>query len=53
MNLLEDERFNHQSEVTSGVLERECGQLLSDFFRKIRERKKLLKKKVGEQPYKN
>jgi tRNA(adenine34) deaminase len=44
MNLLEDERFNHQSEVTSGVLESECGQLLSDFFRKIRKRKKLEKK---------
>lgn len=44
MNLLEDERFNHQCEVTSGVLETECGQMLSDFFRKIRERKKFEKK---------
>ncbi|WP_312476424.1 tRNA adenosine(34) deaminase TadA [Neobacillus sp.] len=41
MNLLQDERFNHQSSVTQGVLETECGQLLSDFFRKIRDRKKL------------
>lgn len=40
MNLLEDDRFNHRCEVTRGVLEKECGQLLSDFFRKIRERKK-------------
>ncbi|ETI66060.1 tRNA adenosine(34) deaminase TadA [Neobacillus vireti] len=40
MNLLQDERFNHQSEVTKGVMETECGQLLSDFFRKIRDRKK-------------
>ena len=40
MNLLQDERFNHQSEVTSGVLEEECGQLLTDFFRQLRERKK-------------
>ena len=44
MNLLGDERFNHQSEVTSGVLEIECGLLLSDFFRKIREKKKLAKR---------
>jgi len=44
MNLLDDNRFNHQSEVTRGVLERECGKILSDFFRKIRERKKLAKK---------
>ena len=40
MNLLQDERFNHQSEVVSGVLEEECGQLLTLFFRAIRERKK-------------
>jgi len=44
MNLLQDERFNHQSEVTRGVLENECSQLLSDFFRGIRARKKLEKK---------
>ncbi|HEY4553515.1 MAG TPA: tRNA adenosine(34) deaminase TadA [Bacillaceae bacterium] len=40
MNLLADERFNHQSEVVGGVLEEECGQLLSQFFRKLREEKK-------------
>jgi tRNA(adenine34) deaminase len=44
MNLLQDERFNHQSKVTSGVMETECGQLLSDFFRQLRERRKLAKK---------
>ena len=32
MNLLQDERFNHQCEVVSGVLEEECGQLLTTFF---------------------
>lgn len=40
MNLLQDERFNHQSEVVAGVLEQSCGQLLTDFFRSVRERKK-------------
>lgn len=40
MNLLRDERFNHQSEVVSGVLQKECSQLLTNFFRKLRERKK-------------
>jgi tRNA(adenine34) deaminase len=44
MNLLQDDRFNHQSEVTSGVLEEECGQMLSAFFSRIRERRKLEKK---------
>ncbi|WP_153127400.1 tRNA adenosine(34) deaminase TadA [Peribacillus tepidiphilus] len=40
MNLLTDERFNHQCEVISGIKEEECGQLLSEFFREIRNRKK-------------
>ncbi|WP_147536218.1 tRNA adenosine(34) deaminase TadA [Bacillus marasmi] len=44
MNLPEDERFNHRSEVVSGVLEAECGELLTSFFRGIRERKKAEKK---------
>ncbi|MFP7300565.1 tRNA adenosine(34) deaminase TadA [Neobacillus niacini] len=44
MNLLQDERFNHQSEVTSGVLQAECGQLLTDFFRRLREQRKIVKK---------
>ena len=45
MNLLQDERFNHQSEVVSGVLEQPCGYLLSDFFRGVRKRKKEEKQK--------
>ncbi len=40
MNLLDESRFNHQAEVTSGVLEEECGQLLTNFFRQLRARKK-------------
>ena len=43
MNLLTDKRFNHQSEVISGVLEAECRTLLTSFFKKIRLRKKLEK----------
>ncbi|MFC0405863.1 tRNA-specific adenosine deaminase [Enterococcus ureilyticus] len=43
MNLLEDERFNHVAYVESGILKQECGQLLSNFFKKLREEKKLLK----------
>lgn len=48
MNLLDESRFNHQAEVTSGVLEEECGQLLTNFFRQLREKKKA-KKKISEQ----
>ncbi|RIW27401.1 nucleoside deaminase [Bacillus salacetis] len=40
MNLLEDERFNHQCEVIPGVLQEECGGLLTSFFRGLREKKK-------------
>lgn len=40
MNLLQEERFNHQAEVTSGVLEEECGALLTNFFSNLRKRKK-------------
>jgi tRNA(adenine34) deaminase len=49
MNLPEDERFNHQSEVVSGVLEEECGRLLTNFFRQIRERKKQAKNQSLQQ----
>ncbi|MEB6551250.1 tRNA adenosine(34) deaminase TadA [Heyndrickxia sporothermodurans] len=45
MNLLNDCRFNHQSEVVSGVLENECSEMLSNFFKEIRLRKKSEKKK--------
>ena len=32
--------FNHRPEVISGVLEAECGAVLRDFFRDLRERRK-------------
>lgn len=44
MNLLTDERFNHRAYVEGGILEEECGQLLTNFFREIRARKKRLAK---------
>lgn len=40
MNLLEEPRFNHQVKITSGILEEECSQLLTDFFRELRKKKK-------------
>jgi len=48
MNLLQDERFNHQSEVERGILAEECGQLLSTFFRKIRKKRKQAKKELDQ-----
>jgi tRNA(adenine34) deaminase len=37
-NLLQDDRFNHRIEVTSGVLAEECGQMLSQFFQAKRKK---------------
>lgn len=39
-HLLNDARFNHECDVTEGVLAEETGALLSDFFRELRARKK-------------
>lgn len=41
LNLLQMQEFNHQVEVVRGVREEECSKMLSDFFRSLRERKKL------------
>jgi tRNA(adenine34) deaminase len=32
VNLMEEARLNHHTEVTSGVMAQDCGKLLSDFF---------------------
>ena len=40
MNLLQVDGFNHQVKITQGVLEEECSSMLSEFFRKLREKKK-------------
>jgi tRNA(adenine34) deaminase len=34
--LLEDRRLNHRATVTGGVLQQECGAILSEFFQKRR-----------------
>lgn len=44
MNLLQDERFNHQAYVEQGILASECGALLTHFFRRLRAEKKEKKK---------
>lgn len=38
MNLLQDTRFNHRTEIVEGVLQPECAELLTAFFRKLRGR---------------
>ncbi len=39
MNLLQVAQFNHQVEITRGVLEEECSSMLSSFFRTLRAKK--------------
>lgn len=38
MNLVTEERFNHQVEWTSSVLADECSQLLTNFFKRLRHK---------------
>lgn len=40
LNLLEMKEFNHQAEVVRGVLEDRCSDMLSAFFRELREQKR-------------
>ncbi|KIQ93412.1 tRNA-specific adenosine deaminase [Anoxybacillus thermarum] len=47
MNLLQEPRFNHQVEVVSGVLAEQCGGMLSEFFRRLRQQKKEEKNRVN------
>lgn len=39
INLMSEEKLNHHTNVARGILESECGQLLSDFFRHRRLKK--------------
>lgn len=40
LNLLQVERFNHQVELETGVLEEECSQMMKEFFKELREKRK-------------
>lgn len=40
LDMLHEEGFNHQVETRIGVMQEECSQMLSDFFRRLRKRKK-------------
>jgi tRNA(adenine34) deaminase len=43
LNLLQMEEFNHQVEITTGVLKKECTELLQSFFKELRIRNKMEK----------
>lgn len=39
LNIANNERLNHQIEVTPGVLEDECAKIIKDYFKAKREKK--------------
>ena len=43
LNLLEAEGFNHKVKITKGILQEECSSMLSEFFRELRQEKKMKK----------
>lgn len=40
LNLLQMEEFNHQVELEIGVLQEECSDLMKQFFKELREKKR-------------
>ncbi len=40
LNILQEARLNHQTQIEKGVLEAECSRMLSDYFADLRRRKK-------------
>jgi tRNA(adenine34) deaminase len=47
--LLDDPRLNHEVEVREGCLGRRCGEILSEFFRDIREGRITKPRRASEQ----
>ena len=45
INLLQMDEFNHQVELTTGVLEEECSLMMKQFFKELRAKKKAKKEK--------
>ncbi|MBM7614683.1 tRNA adenosine(34) deaminase TadA [Alkaliphilus hydrothermalis] len=39
VNLLDNQAFNHQTEIVAGVREEEAAQLMKNFFRELRKKK--------------
>ncbi|MEI3139405.1 MAG: tRNA adenosine(34) deaminase TadA [Lachnospiraceae bacterium] len=50
LNILEMDGFNHKVQVTRGVLEEECSQMMSQFFRELREKKKAAGSSLKQNP---
>lgn len=40
LNLLKDYKFNHKVEYETGIMQKECEELLKQFFKELRQIKK-------------
>ena len=49
LNLLQIPAFNHQVTLETGVLEEECSTMLSNFFKGLREAKRMQKQEMQGQ----
>ena len=48
MDIVREPRFNHRLEVITGVLEKECAEIIQSFFRELRRQSKDKKNNNGE-----
>ena len=48
LNLLDMQQFNHRCEVVRGVMKQECSDMLTTFFKELREIKKREKQQNKE-----
>lgn len=46
LNILEMKEFNHQVQVERGILDKECSELISGFFRELRKQKQEAEGKI-------
>lgn len=38
VNIAQNPNFNHRADITWGVMEKECSEIMKDFFRRLREK---------------
>ena len=50
LNILQNEEFNHQVEMTTGVMQEECTQILQKFFKELLVQNKMRKKAASSLP---
>jgi tRNA(adenine34) deaminase len=53
LNLLQMDEFNHKVEITTGVLEEECSEFLSNFFTDLRKRLRIEKEQGKDETVEN